>query len=155
MDNAGCGTHLPVGRGVGCLPGNKSIPALPCFDPRRCLQDTKRCPDRITGRASATTGVATPGAAAEASPAHPDPLWVRHWASRGRIGGWCRRARPRLREHNNPENTRTSECGGLAASEMEQPNMEARRARGKLREAGGPGTAAVRVAADDGLCSGE
>lgn len=123
MDDAKCGTHLPVGRGVGCLPGNKSIPALPCFDPRRRLQDSKRYPDRITGWASATTGVATLGAAAE--------------ASRGRIGDWCRRARPRLREHNNPENTRTSECGGLAASEMEQPNMEARRARGKLRSTRG------------------
>lgn len=67
MDDAGCGTHLSVGRGVGCLLGNKSTPALPCFDPRRRLQDSKRCPDRITGRASATTGVVTPGVAAEAS----------------------------------------------------------------------------------------
>ena len=118
-------------------------------DPRfRLLQSEgdgvpKRWPDRITGRASARR------------------RWS--WLRRGRCGGvaGCGSEagavvpRPRLREHNNPESTRRWEGSDFRSSEG--GGMEWKRARWKWKDGereGRLGTAAERVAAAGGLCSG-
>jgi len=103
MDDAECGTHL-LGQG-GRRPATSEQ-----TDPRfrfRFRQSEGHCvPKRWPNR----LGVSTPGLVAEAS----------------RGPGADRRPRPR--EHNSPERVRTSEGGGMEATEME---VEGRRARGK------------------------